>query len=153
MKCEAHSSEATAVCTYCGRALCPQCERATSPPRITCSEACADALAKADRAINLVLTKHIQVLESLHTTSTSSALYSSQSAFTAISSIHVCTLFIRWLRRAVSRLLHSDSRFTVSPRKASMQKRPNQAMQPIQRFVATTENIRTVIFKVLGRRV
>ena len=30
-----------------------------------------------------------------------------------------------------------------------MQKRPNQAMQPIQRFVATTENIRTVIFKVL----
>src|SRR5438046_10554486 len=60
MKCEAHSSEATAVCTYCGRALCPQCERATSSPRIACSEACADALAKADRAINLVLTKHIQ---------------------------------------------------------------------------------------------
>ena len=60
MKCEAHSSEATAVCTYCGRALCPQCDHATSSPRIACSEACADALAKADRAINLVLTKHIQ---------------------------------------------------------------------------------------------
>src|SRR5947209_20186897 len=60
MKCEAHSSETTAVCTYCGRALCPQCERATSSPRIACSEACADALAKADREINLVLTKHIQ---------------------------------------------------------------------------------------------
>ncbi len=130
--------------------LLRQCERATSSPRIACSEACADALAKADRAINLVLTKHIQGAR-ITTTSTSSALYSSQSAFTAISSIHVCTLFIRWLRRAVSRLLHSDSRFTVSPRKASMQKRPNQAMQPIQRFVATTENIHTVIFKVLGR--
>lgn len=60
MKCELHSTEATAVCTYCGRALYPQCDRATSSPRIACSEACADALAKADRAINLVLTKHIQ---------------------------------------------------------------------------------------------
>jgi len=60
MKCETHSSEATAVCTYCGRALCPQCERASSSPRIACSEACADALAKADRAIKLVLTKNIQ---------------------------------------------------------------------------------------------
>src|SRR5947207_14342713 len=60
MKCEAHSSEATAVCTYCGRALCPQCASATSSPRISCSEACADALLQADRAINLVLTKHIQ---------------------------------------------------------------------------------------------
>ena len=60
MKCETHSSEATAVCTYCRRALCPQCERASSSPRIACSEACADALAKADRAIKLVLTKNIQ---------------------------------------------------------------------------------------------
>jgi hypothetical protein len=60
MKCEAHSNEATAVCTYCGRAVCPQCERTTSSPRVACSEACADALAKADRAVNLVLAKHIQ---------------------------------------------------------------------------------------------
>ena len=60
MKCEAHSSEATAVCTYCGRALCPECERVTSSPRTACSQACADALAKADRAMDLVLTKHIQ---------------------------------------------------------------------------------------------
>ena len=60
MKCETHSNEATAVCAYCGRALCAECDRAASSPRIACSQACADALAKTDRAISLILTKNIQ---------------------------------------------------------------------------------------------
>jgi hypothetical protein len=60
MKCEPHSSEAAAVCAYCGRALCSQCQRATSTPRIACSATCAEALAKADRAIQLTLGKSVQ---------------------------------------------------------------------------------------------
>jgi hypothetical protein len=42
-------------------ALCVRsASESTSSPRIACSQACADALAKADRAMNLVLTNHIQ---------------------------------------------------------------------------------------------
>jgi hypothetical protein len=50
----------TAICAYCGRALCPACERLPSSPRVACSEACATALAKTDRAIDLILSKTIE---------------------------------------------------------------------------------------------
>src|SRR5206468_10318036 len=74
--------------------------------------------------------KTFRALVSLHTTSTSSALYSLRSEFTATSYTHACALFTPWRRLAASLLLHSDSRFTVSPREANIQNRPNQSLEP-----------------------
>lgn len=61
MKCTTHNSEATAVCPYCGKALCPSCSRSESGQRTACSDACAAALAKADKAADLVVRKSVQV--------------------------------------------------------------------------------------------
>lgn len=60
MRCKTHDQEATAVCAYCGRAICSSCATFPSSHRTACSDICADALSKADRAINLILTKHVQ---------------------------------------------------------------------------------------------
>lgn len=57
MKCSAHNAEATAVCPYCGKALCPSCNRSASGERTGCSEACAAALAKADAATDIIIRK------------------------------------------------------------------------------------------------
>jgi predicted nucleic acid-binding Zn ribbon protein len=61
MKCATHQADAIAICTYCGRGLCPVCERAPALQRVTCSPACAEALAKGDRAVDLTLRKSIQM--------------------------------------------------------------------------------------------
>ena len=56
MKCFKHgSSDAVAVCAYCGRGLCVQCMPASGAPRAVCSESCAEALARTDQALQTVL--------------------------------------------------------------------------------------------------
>ena len=60
MKCTAHQTEAIAICTYCGRALCADCAKPDAAPRMVCSANCAAALARNDRALELVLEKSLQ---------------------------------------------------------------------------------------------
>jgi hypothetical protein len=60
MKCAIHHQEATAVCVCCGRALCPSCDRVPLSDRTACSNTCAEALSKSERAVDLILSKHVQ---------------------------------------------------------------------------------------------
>jgi hypothetical protein len=61
MKCSTHHEEATAICAHCGRAVCSSCSQVTSSQRTACSDTCAQALAKADRAIDTILGRGIQM--------------------------------------------------------------------------------------------
>jgi hypothetical protein len=60
MKCLKHDSEAVAVCAYCGRALCAECAKSSPTERMVCSENCATALARNDKALQLILQKSLQ---------------------------------------------------------------------------------------------
>jgi hypothetical protein len=60
MKCVAHHAEAIAVCAYCGRALCTDCARPSATQRMVCSDGCASALARDDKAMQLILQKSLQ---------------------------------------------------------------------------------------------
>ena len=60
MKCAAHQTEAVAVCAWCGRALCADCAKPSPTQRMVCSDNCAAALARADRAMELILQKSLQ---------------------------------------------------------------------------------------------
>jgi hypothetical protein len=60
MKCAAHQAEALAVCAYCGRALCADCAKPSATRRMVCSGWCADALARNDEAMALILRKSFQ---------------------------------------------------------------------------------------------
>jgi hypothetical protein len=60
MKCATHNQEATAVCAYCGRALCATCDKVPTSQRTACSSSCAEALSKSERAVELILSKHVQ---------------------------------------------------------------------------------------------
>ena len=60
MKCAAHNTEATAVCVWCGRAMCTDCAKPTPSGRMVCSVECADALAREAKAMELILHKSIQ---------------------------------------------------------------------------------------------
>jgi hypothetical protein len=60
MKCAAHHAEAIAVCAYCGRALCADCAKPSSTQRMVCSDACATALSRDDKAMQLILQKSLQ---------------------------------------------------------------------------------------------
>ena len=61
MKCFKHDSiDAIAVCTCCGRALCRECVQAPLAARIVCSEGCAAALARDEKALQLLLQKSAQ---------------------------------------------------------------------------------------------
>jgi predicted nucleic acid-binding Zn ribbon protein len=60
MKCTAHNAEAVAVCAYCGRALCTECAKPSPAQRMVCSDNCAAALARNDRAMELILEKSLQ---------------------------------------------------------------------------------------------
>ena len=60
MKCSRHDLEAVGVCAWCGRALCKQCTTAPAATRLTCEEACATALARHDRALEILLEKSLQ---------------------------------------------------------------------------------------------
>jgi hypothetical protein len=55
MKCSTHNADAVAVCAYCGRALCNDCIQSPTAPRLVCSNDCAAALARADRAMHMIL--------------------------------------------------------------------------------------------------
>ena len=60
MKCLVHHSEAVAVCAHCGRALCADCAKPSATNRMTCSDTCAAALTRNDRALQLILQKSFQ---------------------------------------------------------------------------------------------
>ena len=60
MKCARHQAEAIAVCAYCGRALCDTCAPSSPAQRMTCSDQCATALTRDDRAMQLILQKSFQ---------------------------------------------------------------------------------------------
>jgi hypothetical protein len=60
MKCFNHPAEAVAVCAYCGRALCAGCAKISPAQRLVCSDHCAAALARDDRAMALILQKSLQ---------------------------------------------------------------------------------------------
>jgi hypothetical protein len=60
MKCATHHSEAVAVCAWCGRALCADCAKPSPTQRMVCSDNCAAALTRADRAMELILQKSLQ---------------------------------------------------------------------------------------------
>jgi len=62
MKCFKHDAEAVAVCPYCGRALCASCASAavSAAPRVACSDECARALARNERALEMLLQKSRQ---------------------------------------------------------------------------------------------
>ena len=60
MKCAIHNEEATGICAYCGRGICLACNTVMAAERIACSQKCADALERNDRAVGLILSKHIQ---------------------------------------------------------------------------------------------
>src|SRR5476651_231009 len=60
MKCLTHNSEATGICAYCGRAVCPDCASPNATQRIVCSDNCAAALTRMDKALELILQKSFQ---------------------------------------------------------------------------------------------
>jgi predicted nucleic acid-binding Zn ribbon protein len=60
MKCLTHHVEAIAICAYCGRALCADCAKPGATQRMTCSDSCATALARNDKALQLILQKSLQ---------------------------------------------------------------------------------------------
>jgi hypothetical protein len=60
MKCSPHQAEAVAVCVYCGRALCAECAKASITRRQVCSDECATALTRSDKALELILHKSLQ---------------------------------------------------------------------------------------------
>jgi hypothetical protein len=63
MKCFKHTTEAMAVCAYCGRALCSDCIISPLAPRMVCSPECNSALARDDRAMQMILEKSVQTLK------------------------------------------------------------------------------------------
>jgi hypothetical protein len=60
MKCVAHKAEAVAVCSYCGRAVCADCEKISASKRIVCSDDCAESLFQNEKALQLILQKSLQ---------------------------------------------------------------------------------------------
>jgi hypothetical protein len=60
MKCHTHQTGAIAVCAYCGRALCADCAKHSVTQRMVCSDNCAAALARNDKALQLILKKSLQ---------------------------------------------------------------------------------------------
>ena len=58
MKCANHpTSDATAICCHCGRALCPACQSTAESRRVTCSSQCAAALDLTDQFTAQMRTK------------------------------------------------------------------------------------------------
>ena len=55
MQCSAHHTEAVAGCAYCGRALCAVCAKSSTTQRLVCSDHCAAALTRNDKALEMIL--------------------------------------------------------------------------------------------------
>ena len=62
MKCFQHDAEAVAICPWCGRAQCAPCATAASSAgrRLACSTECAQALARDEGALEMLLQKSRQ---------------------------------------------------------------------------------------------
>lgn len=60
VKCARHQAEAVGVCTYCGRALCAECEKKSASKRSVCSDDCATALSQNEKVMQLLLQKSVQ---------------------------------------------------------------------------------------------
>src|SRR5262249_1610556 len=61
MKCfRHHTTDAVAICAYCGRALCPQCVPSGCTDRIACTSDCAAALGTNAKALQSLLEKAAQ---------------------------------------------------------------------------------------------
>jgi hypothetical protein len=60
MKCITHQAETVAICAYCGRALCIDCAKPNATHRMVCSDTCASALTRNDKALELILQKSFQ---------------------------------------------------------------------------------------------
>jgi len=92
MKCSAHQADAVAVCSYCGRAICPDCidkvqaarpqaANTSGPPlpaassRLVCSDSCAAALARTDELLQQLATMNRQLLRQSIRNARASAFY------------------------------------------------------------------------------
>ena len=61
MKCLRHnSSDAVAVCSYCGRALCLDCIHNPTAPRLVCSSSCAESLSRGEKALEMILQQSVR---------------------------------------------------------------------------------------------
>jgi hypothetical protein len=60
MKCAVHHTDAIAVCTHCGRAVCAECAKVSPSKRTVCSDACAAALTQGEAALQTLLQKNQQ---------------------------------------------------------------------------------------------
>lgn len=63
MKCFKHMTDAIAVCSYCGRAMCADCITSLAAARMVCSAECATSLAQNERALQSLLQKSVQSLK------------------------------------------------------------------------------------------
>jgi hypothetical protein len=63
MRCFKHATDAIAVCSYCGRAVCLDCVTSPNASRIVCSAECAAGLAENERALQTLLQKSVQSLK------------------------------------------------------------------------------------------
>ena len=76
MKCFKHNAtDAVAICTYCGRALCSDCIQSPTVARIVCSGDCETALARDDEAFHQLSTITNQLLQKSVQSARASAFY------------------------------------------------------------------------------
>ena len=61
VKCLKHmETDAVAVCTYCGRAVCAECIGEAVTARVVCSEKCGQALTRGEQALERILSQSIR---------------------------------------------------------------------------------------------
>ena len=63
MKCFKHKTDAVAVCSYCGRAMCEDCITSPTAPRLVCCAECAAGVARDERGMQSILHKSVQSLK------------------------------------------------------------------------------------------
>ena len=128
MKCATHNQEATGVCPYCGRGSCGACERVASSSRTACSAACAEALTQTERAVQLILRKHLK-----STRLTSYFLCVSGFAFIAVAILGYLKdprIYIAHLLAAVFGVIVGATGVAFHRSSASSDQQPNQALPP-----------------------
>lgn len=61
MKCLKHiGTDAVAVCAYCGRAVCLECIKVPTAPRVVCSDSCARGLARGEQLLEAILNQSLR---------------------------------------------------------------------------------------------
>jgi len=64
MKCLNHqTTDAVAVCAYCGRALCAECIHNSGSVTLICSASCAEALARGEKALEMILRQSVRATQ------------------------------------------------------------------------------------------